>query len=199
MAIFTLGAAYASVPLYRLFCQVTGYGGTTQRAESYLQLQEERKAKAGGAAAAGDGDDEEEEERLVRVSFTADVANVPWEFKPCQDDVMVKVGDTVLAFYRARNLSDKPVVGVATYNVTPMLSGVYFRKIQCFCFDQQRLLPHEEVDMPVFFFLDELMEDDMRMDSVDEITLSYTFFRAEDFDDDDDDEEEEGDGQPAET
>ena len=155
-----LGMTYASVPLYRLFCQVTGYGGTTQVAAEAPR---------------------EVLDRTVTVRFNADVATgLPWKFEPVQRDMTVKVGETGLAFYRAQNLTDRPIVGMATFNVTPDKAGQYFNKIHCFCFDQQRLEPGQSVDMPVTFFVDPSMAKDRGMNDVYYITLSYTFFPVED-------------------
>jgi len=115
--------------------------------------------------------------REVTVRFTTSTSfNMPWKFSPTQKAVKVRIGETALAFFTAKNESDKPVVGVASYNVSPMRTGIYFNKIQCFCFDEQRLLAGEQLDMPVFFYLDPEMADDPRMDEVDDIVLSYTFF-----------------------
>lgn len=155
-----IGAAYASVPLYQLFCQVTGYGGTTQVAE----------------AAPG-----EVSERLITVRFNADVnPKLPWRFEPLERAVTLRVGETGLAFYRAVNLADRPVSGTATFNVTPLKAGQYFNKVQCFCFDEQALDPGQEADMGVSFFVDPAILEDRNLDEVKTITLSYTFFRAPD-------------------
>ena len=152
-----VGLSFASVPLYRLFCQVTGYGGTTQVADS-----------APGAAA----------DRVIEVRFNADVdPQLPWAFRPAQRAISVRVGEPALAYYVAQNLTDRPVVGTAVFNVTPLKAGVYFDKIQCFCFDEQRLEPGQEVDMAVNFFVDPAIMDDRNLDDVKTITLSYTFFR----------------------
>lgn len=157
-----LGMSYASVPLYRLFCQVTGYGGTTQVAAEAPR---------------------EVLDRTVTVRFNADVATgLPWKFEPVQRDMTVKVGEPGLAYYRAQNLTDRPIVGMATFNVTPDKAGQYFNKIHCFCFDQQRLEPGQSVDMPVTFFVDPSMAKDRGMNDVYYITLSYTFFPVEDGD-----------------
>ncbi|MGQ9367316.1 cytochrome c oxidase assembly protein [Azospirillum sp. ST 5-10] len=157
-----IGLAYASVPLYTLFCQVTGYGGTTQRAEA-------------GAGATLD--------RTIRVRFNADVNHsLPWSFHPNQREVTLKVGETYLASYRADNRTDRPTVGTAVYNVTPEKAGAYFNKIECFCFTEQILQPGQSVDMPVAFFVDPSIADDPNLDDVTTITLSYTFYRAKDAD-----------------
>ena len=154
------GLVAASVPLYRLFCQVTGYGGTTQRA-------------AAAPAIAAD--------RAMTVRFNADVnAGLPWDFRPAQPEMSLAVGATGLAHYRALNLSDRAITGTATFNVTPQKAGRYFSKIDCFCFTQQTLQPGETVDMPVTFFVDPALLDDPNMADVRTITLSYTFFRSPD-------------------
>lgn len=155
-----VGLSYASVPLYRIFCQVTGFGGTTQIA-----------AQAPGEVL----------ERTVTVRFNADVApGLAWTFEPVQRDMTVRIGENALAFYRARNLTDRPLVGMATFNVTPDKTGQYFNKIACFCFDQQRLEPGQTVDMPVSFFVDPSLARDRGMNDVSHITLSYTFFPVDD-------------------
>jgi cytochrome c oxidase assembly protein subunit 11 len=154
-----VGLSFAAVPLYRLFCQVTGYGGTTQVSEA-------PPAEVG--------------ERIVKVRFNADVdARLPWNFVPAQVEVALRVGEVGMAFYRARNLTGQPVTGTAVFNVTPLKAGQYFNKVQCFCFDEQRLQPGQSVDMPVTFFVDPAINDDPNLDDVRTITLSYTFFRAE--------------------
>lgn len=170
VALGTVGLAYASVPLYRVFCQVTGFGGTVRRADEqdneFITDLEDVKIVQG---------------RPITVRFNADLsARVPWRFKPSQKEVIVLPGETVLAFYVAENRSDKPITGIATYNVTPSRAGMYFNKIQCFCFDEQRLKPGESLDMPVFFYLDPSLVDDEAMADVNDVMLSYTFFRAED-------------------
>ena len=153
-----IGLSFASVPLYRLFCQVTGYGGTTQVAEA-----------APGAVA----------ERVIKVRFNADTApGLPWYFKPVQREIALKVGESGLAYYRARNLAAVAVTGTSTFNVTPLKAGQYFSKVQCFCFTEQRLEAGQELDMAVSFFVDPEILSDRNLDDVKTITLSYTFFRA---------------------
>jgi cytochrome c oxidase assembly protein subunit 11 len=153
-----VGLSFASVPLYRLFCQVTGYGGTTQIA-----------AAAPGAVT----------ERVIKVRFNADTApDLPWSFKPVQREIALKVGESGLAYYRARNLAAEAVTGISTFNVTPLKAGRYFSKVQCFCFDEQRLEAGQELDMAVTFFVDPEILSDRNLDEVKTITLSYTFFRA---------------------
>jgi cytochrome c oxidase assembly protein subunit 11 len=152
------GLSFAAVPLYRLFCQVTGFGGTTQSALA-----------APGAVG----------ERVITVQFNADVSPaLPWRFQPVQRKVKVRVGARSLARYRAENLSDTPLTGVTTFNVTPYKAGVYFKKIECFCFTEQSLAAGESVEMPVTFFIDPEIVNDRNLDDVTIITLSYTFFRA---------------------
>ncbi len=154
-----LGLTAASVPLYDLFCRVTGYGGTTQI-----------------AAAAPDS----VKDHTIRVSFNADrQPDLPWRFQPMQRRMEVKVGENHLAFYEAENRSDVPIVGRAVYNVTPFKVGGYFAKMHCFCFEEQLLMPGERVEMPVSFFVDPAMLDDANARDVHEITLSYTFFMDE--------------------
>ena len=151
-----VGAAFAAVPAYRLFCQVTGYGGTTGVAES-----------APGVAG----------ERVIRVQFDANTAaGMPWQFRPAQRQVDLRVGEAGLAFYVASNPTDRAVRGSATYNVTPLKAGRYFSKVQCFCFNEQTLDPGETVEMGVSFFVDPAFLSDEEMNDVDVITLSYTFF-----------------------
>jgi cytochrome c oxidase assembly protein subunit 11 len=151
-----LALTAASVPLYRLFCQVTGYGGTTQRAE------------AAPAVASG---------KPITVSFNADVApDLPWSFRPGQRRVEARPGEEHLIFYEAVNHADGPVVGMAVFNVTPFKVGSYFSKIQCFCFDEQTLEAGQRVDMGVSFFIDPAILEDPDGRDVREITLSYTFF-----------------------
>ncbi|KAM4124049.1 hypothetical protein ACB094_01G203100 [Castanea mollissima] len=164
-----VGSTYAAVPLYRRFCQATGYGGTTQRRES-VEEKIARHAKDGTVTS-----------REIVVQFNADVADgMQWKFVPTQREVRVKPGESALAFYTAENRSTTPITGVSTYNVTPMKAGVYFNKIQCFCFEEQRLLPGEQIDMPVFFYIDPEFETDPRMDGINNLILSYTFFKVSD-------------------
>ena len=151
-----VGLAFAAVPLYRLFCQVTGFGGTTQVAE---------------AAPAEIGD------RVVTIRFNADTArSLPWHFKPEQREMKVRVGEMVMAVYNAENYSDRALVGSSTFNVTPVKAGAYFNKIECFCFEEQMLAPGERAAFPVSFFVDPEIVGDRRLDDVNTITLSYTFF-----------------------
>ncbi|KAL3838731.1 hypothetical protein ACJIZ3_023322 [Penstemon smallii] len=164
-----VGCSYAAVPLYRRFCQATGYGGTVQRRES-VEEKIARHATDGTVTS-----------REIVVQFNADVADgMQWKFVPTQREVRVKPGESALAFYTAENKSSAPITGVSTYNVTPMKAAVYFNKIQCFCFEEQRLLPGEQIDMPVFFYIDPEFETDPRMDGINNLILSYTFFKVSD-------------------
>jgi cytochrome c oxidase assembly protein subunit 11 len=156
-ALITMGAlTYAAVPLYRMFCQATGYGGTTQRA-----------VKAPDKVL----------DTVITVRFDGNVApGMPWEFEPEQRTVDVKIGETTLAFYRAANTSGAPVTGSASFNVSPDGAGRYFSKIECFCFKEQTLAAGQSVDMPVSFFIDPSIKDDPDASAIREITLSYTFY-----------------------
>lgn len=162
-ALAMLGMGYAAVPLYEMFCQVTGFGGTTQRATAG----EARAAEAKGVAAT----------RSIRFDANVD-ADLPWTFRPEQVTQTVRVGQRSMAFYYARNNSDEPVTGTASFNVTPVQTGQYFNKVQCFCFTEQTLQPGQEVVMPVLFFIDPAIANDPNAAPVEQITLSYTFHRT---------------------
>eukprot|EP00240_Pyramimonas_obovata_P006426 CAMPEP_0118930578 /NCGR_PEP_ID=MMETSP1169-20130426/7214_1 /TAXON_ID=36882 /ORGANISM="Pyramimonas obovata, Strain CCMP722" /LENGTH=306 /DNA_ID=CAMNT_0006872955 /DNA_START=409 /DNA_END=1327 /DNA_ORIENTATION=+ len=173
LVIGMVGLTYASVPLYRMFCQATGYGGTTRRVKSVEEklLDAEEMDEASASIVAN---------RQLKITFNSDVSDgMQWKFSPCQREVRCVPGQTVLAFFRAQNLSDAAITGVSTYNVTPMKAGPYFNKIQCFCFEEQRLQAGEEVDMPVFFYVDPEFALDPKMKGVDTLTLSYTFFKVD--------------------
>lgn len=154
-----MGAVTAASPaLYKLFCQVTGYGGTTQRVT---------KAST------------EILDRMVTVRFDANVSpQLAWKFEPVVNTIDVRIGETSLAFFRATNLSDKPLKGQAAFNVTPDVAGIYFNKIECFCFKEQTLQPGQTVEMPVTFYVDPAMARDRDMTNLSNITLSYVFFPA---------------------
>jgi cytochrome c oxidase assembly protein subunit 11 len=152
------GLSYAAVPLYDLFCRATGYGGTPQRADAAPSTVNDRVI-------------------TVRFDTNTDRA-LPWLFQPEQRSVQVKVGENRLVFFRAVNNSDRSIVGHATFNVVPDRAGRYFSKIQCFCFTEQRLDPGQSVDMPVSFFIAPAILTDRDGDSIQEITLSYTFYPA---------------------
>ncbi len=151
-----LGMSYAAVPLYQLFCQVTGYNGTTQRVEqaSSVVLDEEMK-----------------------VTFDANVSSgLFWDFKPVQKSVELKIGETVQVSYTAENKSSRPTSGQAIFNVTPMEAGAYFNKVECFCFTETELQPGEKLDMPVVFFIDPEITKAAETKNIKTITLSYTFY-----------------------
>lgn len=151
-----VGLAYASVPLYRLFCQATGFGGTTQVAEA--------------SAATPTSQD-------ISIRFDANVsADMGWNFHPKQNTLTVKIGEPSMAYYIATNASSETVVGTAMFNVTPPEAGIFFNKIECFCFTEQTLKPGESVEMPVQFFVDSALLEDADTKNIREITLSYTFY-----------------------
>ncbi|OCO99829.1 MULTISPECIES: cytochrome c oxidase assembly protein [unclassified Ensifer] len=154
-----VGMAYAAVPLYDMFCRVTGYNGTTQRVEQASEVILDEK---------------------VKVTFDANTSGgLPWEFKPVQRDIDIRIGETVQVMYRAKNLSSKPTTGQATFNVTPMQAGAYFNKVQCFCFTETTLQPGEEMEMPVVFFVDPDIVKAVETKDIKTLTLSYTFYPRE--------------------
>ena len=158
-----IGAAYASVPLYRIFCQATGFGGTTQRAEA-AALPGAQTLKALGG-------------RTIKIRFDSNTApGMAWRFVPKDRETTIKIGEKRLAFFTATNLSTTATTGRAIFNVSPDTAGIYFRKIQCFCFTEQTLAAGETADMPVTYFIDPAILDDPDAKKIDEITLSYTFF-----------------------
>jgi cytochrome c oxidase assembly protein subunit 11 len=161
MAAGMLGLGYASVPLYRLFCQVTGFAGTTQRVT-------EQEASRVAVA-----------DKTISIRFDGNVASdMPWYFVPEHSTDIVSLGERDMAIFIAKNNSDKPITGTATFNVEPEQTGQYFNKIQCFCFTEQTLQPGEEVRMPVLFYVDPKITEDENAKNVEQITLSYTFHRA---------------------
>jgi cytochrome c oxidase assembly protein subunit 11 len=151
-----VGTAYASVPLYRIFCEVTGYDGTPRRAS---------------------GPSERTLDKTVTVRFDGNVApNLPWRFEPVQTTMTVKLGENAVATYRATNLSDKRIVAAAAYNIFPEIAALYFDKVQCFCFTEQALEPGETAELSLNFFVDPKMVDDKDARAVTQITVSYTFY-----------------------
>jgi cytochrome c oxidase assembly protein subunit 11 len=153
-----VGLSFAAVPLYKIFCQTTGFGGTPQ------------VVTAGSVQVL---------DRQVTVRFNADTdRNLAWYFHPLQLSVQLKLGEQTLAHYQARNLSDKAITGTAVFNVVPEKAGQYFNKIECFCFTEQRLEPGQSVDMPVVFYVDPRLNHDPSMTDVETITLSYTFYEV---------------------
>ena len=156
-----VGLAFASEPLYRIFCQVTGYGGTTQVAAF------NKKSLIG--------------KNFITVRFDANVNKLlAWSFKPLQNKIKLRPGEQAIAFYEATNVSDKPIVGTAVFNVAPFKVGEYFNKIECFCFTEQVLMPGQTIQMPVTFFVDSAITKDRNTKDVNTITLSYTFFASDD-------------------
>lgn len=152
-----VGAAYASVPLYKLFCQVTGFDGTVRRAEAKPTRILDRK---------------------ITVRFDANIRELPWRFQALQPTQDIRIGDTGLAFFKVTNPSDKPITGRALYNVVPEQAGPYFQKLECFCFTSQTIQPGQTVEFPVVYFVDPQYADDPETKGKSEITLSYTFFPA---------------------
>jgi cytochrome c oxidase assembly protein subunit 11 len=156
MVLSMAGLSFAAVPLYRLYCQVTGYQGTTQKAE-----------KASDTVL----------DRVVKVHFDANTAaDLPWKFEPMQSSQDVKVGENTLAFYKATNMSDLPTTGTSVFNVTPDAVGSHFNKVQCFCFTEQRLEPGQSIEMAVSFFVDPAFVTDEETKHLSELTLSYSFY-----------------------
>lgn len=160
VAVGMVAMSFAAVPAYRAFCQVTGWGGTTQRADI-------------GA--------DQTLSREVIIRFDATVSQgLAWHFKPEQVSQTLHIGETGLAFFEAENLTSKPITGRATFNVSPAKAGIYFKKIECFCFTEQTLQPGEKVSMPVTYFVDPALASDKNLDDVQTITLAYTFFPWDD-------------------
>ncbi|MDF1750264.1 MAG: cytochrome c oxidase assembly protein [Alphaproteobacteria bacterium] len=158
---FMVGMSFASVPLYNIFCRVTGYGGTTQ---------------VGTAPT-----DETVYDRKITVRFDASMnTGLPWQFNPEQREITLRVGETGMAFYKAESLAKETTVGTATFNVTPLKAGQYFVKTQCFCFTEQALTPGQVADMPVSFYIDPGIMEDSNLNDTNTITLSYTFYRKKD-------------------
>jgi cytochrome c oxidase assembly protein subunit 11 len=154
-----VGMAYAAVPLYDLFCRVTGYNGTTQRVEQASDTILDRK---------------------IKVRFDANTApGLGWTFEPVQREVEVRIGETIQIMYKARNVTSKASNGQATFNVTPMSAGAYFNKVQCFCFTETLLEPGEELEMPVVFFVDPTIVEPVETKNIKTLTLSYTFYPHE--------------------
>ncbi|KAF9878960.1 cytochrome c oxidase assembly protein CtaG/Cox11 [Colletotrichum karsti] len=167
----TVALSYGSVPLYKMICQTTGWGGQPVRAHGPdVDYSEDGLASRLVPVTSA---------KRIRVTFNSSVSDVlPWKFTPQQREVRVLPGETALAFYTATNTSDTDIIGVATYSVTPGQVAPYFSKIQCFCFEEQRLNAGETVDMPVFFYLDPDMVNDVNMRGIETVTLNYTFFKA---------------------
>jgi cytochrome c oxidase assembly protein subunit 11 len=154
-----IGMAYAAVPLYTMFCQATGYGGTTRRVEQQY---------AGKVL-----------DRDITIRFDANAAGMPWDFQPVKRSISIRIGETAQAHYTATNLFDVPVTGRATFNVVPELAGAYFNKVECFCFTDQTLQPGQTADMPVIFYVDPDIVNAPELKDIKTITLSYTMFPVE--------------------
>ena len=164
VAIVFLALSFSSVPLYRAICQRTGWGG--------IPITDSTKFTKDKVVPV-------DTNKRIKVSFTCQSSGIlPWKFTPQQRDVYVVPGKTAFAFYEAKNMSNEDIIGMATYSVAPENAAVYFNKIQCFCFEEQKLLTGEEVDMPVFFFIDPDFAKDPAMRNIDDIVLHYTFFKA---------------------
>jgi len=155
-----VGLSFAAVPLYRMFCQATGFGGVPQVAETAPDTILDR---------------------TIKIRFDTNVdSGLPWDFKSEQRSVDVRIGESALVFFKAHNTTEKPVSGTAGFNVAPEIAGRYFTKIECFCFKQQRLAAGQSVEMPVTFFVDPKIVEDASTKNIEEITLSYTFYRSDD-------------------
>ncbi len=153
-----VGAAFAAVPLYRAFCQLTGFDGTVRKASAAPTVQLDR---------------------TLGISFDTNVNGVPWTFEPVEPRVEVKIGATGMAFFKVTNNSDRPVTGRAVYNVVPEQAGAYFQKLECFCFTEQTLQPHQTMEFPMIFFVDPAFVKDRDTRKFTDIALSYTFFPVE--------------------
>ncbi|CAK7902530.1 cytochrome c oxidase assembly protein Cox11p, mitochondrial [[Candida] anglica] len=164
LAMVFLALAFAAVPLYRAICQRTGWSG--------IPITDSNQFTADKVIPV-------DTNKRIRISFTCQSSGIlPWKFTPQQREVYVVPGETALAFYKAKNMSKDDIIGMATYSVAPEHTAGYFNKIQCFCFEEQRLAAGEEVDMPVFFFIDPEFAKDPAMRNIDDIVLHYTFFKA---------------------
>ena len=158
IAVAMVGVGFAAVPLYRVFCEVTGFDGTTMRVS---------EAQAATVAVA---------DKTVEIRFDANMRGLPWEFRPERPTDTVSIGARDMSIFIAKNLSSQPMTGTATFNVTPAQAGKYFNKVQCFCFTEQTLKPGQQVRMPVVYYVDPKIMDDPETKDIEEITLSYTFY-----------------------
>jgi len=163
-SVFMLGGCWAAIPIYRMFCEDNSYGtglGKFKRDEDKIDVMTPVK------------------DRLIRIRFNADAGvQMHWKFKPLQEVIYVHPGETALAFFTATNPTENPIIGISTYNIVPYEAAAYFNKIQCFCFEEQLLNPGEQVDLPVFFYLDPDFAFDPLVGHLDEVILSYTFFQS---------------------
>ncbi|XVN42135.1 MAG: cytochrome c oxidase assembly protein [Candidatus Rickettsia vulgarisii] len=157
--------SFAAVPIYNLFCKMTGYGGTVARQEVSTYYQKKPKGT-----------------RVINIEFDSNVdSNLPWRFIPKQRKTTTIPGHNTLIFYETENFSDKDIIGTSVYNITPNKAGKYFVKIHCFCFEEQLLKAGQKMLMPVTFLIDPDFEEDPEMDDVDTITLSYSFYKVRDY------------------
>lgn len=164
LGIIMLGFSYVSVPLYKLYCQTVGVGQWTMPVEEKLKNDNITK----------------NDNRSLTIFFESEVSqNMEWEFKPLTQKIKVYPGDTALTFYLAQNKTSESISGVSTYNINPPKTGIYFNKIQCFCFEEQRLKADESIEMPILFYIDPEFLDDPKMKDVDAITLNYTFYKTD--------------------
>jgi len=162
------GMSYAAVPLFKIFCESQGMDANTDFRDMNIEVLVDRLKAM-----------KKVEDRSLVIKFVACTsADLKWDFIPCQTEITVAPGETALAFFKAKNNTKRPIVGIATYNIVPFDAALYFNKIQCFCFEEQRLEPGEEVDMPVFFYIDDQYVEDPKLQDQDEIALSYTFFES---------------------
>lgn len=160
------GFSYASVPLYQIFCRVYGLGNSYFSYKSSMVIQEESSILS-----------QRTSKEITLFLCAENSKDLPWSLKPCVPRITIFPGDTCLIFYLAHNLSEEAITGVATYNITPSRAGIYFNKIQCFCFEEQRLKGDESAELPILFFIDPAFADDPKIQDIDTITLSYTFYR----------------------
>jgi len=161
--ILFIGLSFISVPLYRIFCETSSFGGIAQTAKDLQKIAKMNAVK----------------ERIIKVKFGSDTASsMEWNFKPLQSEIYVYPGETALAFYTAKNPTNKPIIGISSYNIEPFQAAYYFNKIQCFCFEDQLLNPHEDVDLPVFFYIDPDFANDPKLEKMDELTLQYIFYES---------------------
>uniref|UniRef100_A0A0N5AKM9 Cytochrome c oxidase assembly protein COX11, mitochondrial n=1 Tax=Syphacia muris TaxID=451379 RepID=A0A0N5AKM9_9BILA len=165
IGIGTVGLSFAFVPAYRIFCEKAAYAGTTQVSKKSESISKMKKV----------------EDQLIRVVFDSNVPpSMQWEFKPQQREMYVHPGETALAFYEAYNGTDRPIIGISSYNLYPFQAAFYFTKIQCFCFEEQILYPKERVDLPVFFYIDPEYVNDPQLENMNTVMLSYTFYESKD-------------------
>ena len=172
MVIWIIGLSYLSVPLYKLYCQTTGVGGTAVASTNGIDLAQGAKNQVGTTTATAET--AQRAKKALKVYLHAET-KWPWTFEPTLGIIKVYPGDTALTFYLVENHTNKAQTGISTYTITPAKAGIYFNKIQCFCFEEQRLKAYERIELPILFFIDPEFENDPKMKDIEEITLSYTF------------------------